>query len=171
MNKHLSLAFFLGLLFSCAKPDAAQHDTPLSIAATDSLSVSSTSEKNTSPSVDRKELPNSTPRKTNEVTPTRHSGRLQGKWVHDNDSLAYVEISGSSWVMGYEGQESTQEDTYTYTLLDKLPQFFSPEVKADFIVLTNKADTLYYELNGVTEETLSLTWYPAMKVHVYKRKN
>ncbi|MGV3503424.1 MAG: hypothetical protein ACO1O1_06925 [Adhaeribacter sp.] len=95
---------------------------------------------------------------------------LDGIWVHEEDDQAFVTINGRNWVFGYEGEEATGEGKYQISKVDKLPQFIDPKVDAAFLVLSNKTDTLYYELNGVTEETLSLTYYPAMKTHLYKRK-
>ncbi|MBA9079413.1 MULTISPECIES: hypothetical protein [Rufibacter] len=168
MKKLIILATFSTFLNSCAKPEAANNQAPISISGTDSLASKSPLMKASLP--EEEESSDNSQKQEKRDKQVSTAAELQGKWVHESDSLAYLNITGSSWVSGYEGEEETQDNKYTYTLTDKLPQFVDPEVKAEFIVLSNKNDTMYYELNGVSKETLSLTYYPMMKLHVYKRK-
>lgn len=143
------MAFFSGLTLSCTKPGTFKNEPPLSYNAVDSLTTLSPLESLSLPA-DKKELISILKRQAKKVNPASAAIRLQGKWILENDSQAYVDIGSSSWVSGYKGQEVTQSDTYSYTLVDKLPQFVDPEVKSEFIVLANQTDTVYYEINGLT---------------------
>jgi hypothetical protein len=150
-----------GLIISCSqskKSEKAEESVISLNRQKDSLQFENTTITVQTPNEPKKEI-----REKNEAP-------LDGLWIHEEDDKAFVTINGTDWVSGYEGIEISEEDKYQVTKVDKLPQFVDPKVEAEFLVLTNKADTLYYELNGVTKESLSLTWYPAMKTHVYKRK-
>lgn len=60
---------------------------------------------------------------------------------------------------------------YHILLTNKLPEFVDTNVNAQFLILTNKNDTLKYEILGVTDSTLSMMYYPKMHKHLYKKTN
>ena len=94
---------------------------------------------------------------------------LTGTWIHDQDSLATVQIASRRWIFIYEGEE-TENDTFQISQTNKLPQFLKETEKADFIVLTNKTDTMYFEIMNLDERVLSLLSYPSGRQHLYYRK-
>ena len=95
---------------------------------------------------------------------------MQGLWIHEQDSLASVMINDSQWTFNYEGTKNDTQDNYTISITDKLPEFVKETEKAEYIILTTKTDTLKYEILGLTDSTFSLMYFPAGKVHSYKRR-
>ncbi|WP_148561751.1 hypothetical protein [Pontibacter korlensis] len=91
---------------------------------------------------------------------------LAGTWVHEEDSLAVIEITDTTFSFVYQVHVA---DKYRLHIADELTQFINPDTRAKYLVLSNQADTLYDELNGIDKHTLSLTWFPTMRAHVYKR--
>lgn len=104
--------------------------------------------------------------------------KLQGSWAHEEDSLAMISISSDLWTFQYNDQHSINEDQYKILVTDTIPEFGDSVVKAyvpesgshEYIILLNPADTLYYEVFGITGEKLSLLYYPTGRHHVYHRK-
>lgn len=94
---------------------------------------------------------------------------LQGRWIHEKDKLAILTIRNDVWTFGYTGEEESAEDIYHIYLTDKLPQFAQDTVESGFIVLTNKSDTTYFEILGLTKKNLSLMHFPSGRLHLYKR--
>ena len=72
---------------------------------------------------------------------------LQGRWVHEEDRSAILTIHNDVWTFGYTGEEESTEDIYHISLTNKLPQFAQDTVESGFIVLTNKLDTTYFEMD------------------------
>lgn len=93
---------------------------------------------------------------------------IQGSWTHAQDSLAIVEVDDTEWTFLYEGK-SENSSRYQMIISDTLTRFLDKEVKADFLILQRPEDTLYYEINGITANVMSLTFYPTGRVHVYDR--
>ncbi|MBL7835115.1 MAG: hypothetical protein JNK18_14240 [Cyclobacteriaceae bacterium] len=93
---------------------------------------------------------------------------IQGSWTHTQDSLATVAVDGTEWTFLYEG-ESENSSKYQMIISDTLTLFVDKEVKADFLILQRPEDTLYYEINGITANVMSLMHYPSGKLHVYDR--
>ncbi|MBD3892169.1 hypothetical protein [Olleya marilimosa] len=92
-------------------------------------------------------------------------------WIHEEDSLAGIEIKNEKWILFYKGIEIDSTDIYDFRLTDQLPEFANTELKSgEFLVLTNKSDTLNYEILGYDKEQLSLMYLPRGKIHIYKRK-
>ena len=149
-----------GLIISCSQAKTAEETNESVMASNapkDSFRLENTATKVQEPSKP-------------EIEEEKADASLDGVWIHEEDDQAFIIINGTNWISGYEGIEISEEEKYQVTKVDKLPQFVDPKVEAEFLVLTNKSDTVYYELNGVTKETLSLTWYPGMKTHVYNKK-
>lgn len=93
---------------------------------------------------------------------------IQGNWTHTQDSLATVAVDGTEWTFLYEGK-SENSGKYQMIISDTLTRFVDKEVKADFLILQRPEDTLYYEINGITANVMSLIHYPSGKLHVYDR--
>ena len=95
---------------------------------------------------------------------------MQGLWFHDQDSLALLTINKNQWTFNYRGEQTNTDDNYVISIKDKLPEFVKETEKAEFIILTNKTDTLKYEILGLTDSTFSMMYFPSGKIHLYKRK-
>jgi len=108
--------------------------------------------------------------KPTEVSPNiPQSDFLTGTWIHDQDSLATVQITSSRWTFMYAGEAITT-DTFHISKTSKLPQFVKPTEKAEFIILTNTTDTMYYEILNLDDKVLSILSYPSGRLHLYNRK-
>jgi hypothetical protein len=92
---------------------------------------------------------------------------LAGTWIHEEDSLARLKISGTQWTLNYVGHPTSLDDIYQLSITNKLAQFVNESVKADFIILTNKSDTVFYEILGLDDSVLSLLHYPTGHRHLY----
>lgn len=95
---------------------------------------------------------------------------MQGLWFHDQDSLASLTINHDQWTFQYKGEQDNFDDNYSISITDKLPEFAKDAEDSEFLILTNKTDTLQYEILGLTDSLFSLMYFPAGKIHVYKRK-
>jgi len=95
--------------------------------------------------------------------------RLQGIWIHEKDKKASILIKEKSWAFYYSGENHTADDNYLITITNQLPQFIDKSEKAEFLILTQKTDTLQYEILGLTEKTLSLMHFSSGKRHLYKK--
>lgn len=95
---------------------------------------------------------------------------MQGLWFHDQDSLASLTINNYHWNFNYKGEQANSDDNYLISIVDKLPEFVKETENAEFLILTNKADTLQYEILGLTDTTFSLMYFPAGKIHLYRRQ-
>lgn len=93
---------------------------------------------------------------------------LGGSWIHEEDSLAVIKVSGNEWTFMYSG-EATSDDIYKISITDKLPEFVKETEKADFIILTTKTDTMYFELLGLSDSLMSLLNFPTGRIHVYNK--
>jgi hypothetical protein len=94
--------------------------------------------------------------------------QMQGVWVHDEDSLATVEVSDNQWIFKYEG-EFQEGDKFTITISDTLTEFVNKEVKADFVILSNSDNIMHYEIMGLDKRIMSLMYFPRGNTHVYKK--
>ncbi|MBW6481987.1 MAG: carboxypeptidase-like regulatory domain-containing protein [Vicingaceae bacterium] len=95
---------------------------------------------------------------------------MQGLWFHDQDSLASLTINNYRWTFNYKGKQANADDNYSISITDKLPEFVEETENSEFLILTNKTDTLQYEILGLTDTTFSLMYFPAGKIHLYSRK-
>lgn len=95
---------------------------------------------------------------------------MQGLWFHDQDSLASLTINNNQWTFNYKDEQTNADDNYVISITDKLPEFVKETEKAEFIILTNKTDTLKYEILGLTDSTFSLMYFPSGRIHLYKRE-
>lgn len=100
--------------------------------------------------------------------PAKILDKLQGTWIHSEDSLATVEISGSIWTFIHIG-ELRPTDFYKIDIIDSLPEYVDPEIISDFLILSNQTDTLEYEIFGLTDSTLGLMYFPRGNMHLYRK--
>ena len=101
-------------------------------------------------------------------SPADHLKKLQGTWIHEEDSLAVITVTGNVFTFLYSGTKVTDEDKYTIKVIDSLPEY--SVAKDNFLVLTNKFDSLHYEILGLGENALSLSHFPSGVRHLYIRK-
>jgi len=98
------------------------------------------------------------------------SGLLNGTWIHEEDGLSSLTISNNQWTFNYENNSSKEDDIYQISIVDKLPEFVKETEKAEFIILTNKTDTMYFEILNLDAKVLSLLNYPTGRRHLYTKK-
>jgi hypothetical protein len=96
---------------------------------------------------------------------------MQGHWVHDEDSLATLTILKNQWTFNYASQQNMRDDKYSILISDKLPEYLKDTENGEFLILTNRTDTLQYEILGLTDTTFSLMYFPSGKIHIYRRHN
>ena len=95
-----------------------------------------------------------------------------GIWIDEKDTLAGIEIKNRKWIMFYKGMETDSSDIYDCKVTDNLPEYADTKLKpGEFLILTNKSDTLKYEILGYNEEFLSLMYFPRGNILTYKNKN
>jgi hypothetical protein len=94
---------------------------------------------------------------------------MQGKWIHTNDSLSSISINNYQWTFEHQEKEVDSEDIYIIAFKENLPEFVNKTVKGEFLILTNKSDTLQYEILGISDTTFSLMYFPSGKIHRYRR--
>ena len=95
---------------------------------------------------------------------------MQGLWFHDQDSFATLTINNYQWTFNYEDEQASSDDNYSISITDKLPEFVQVTENAEFLILTSKTDTLKYEILGLTDSTFSMMYFPAGKIHLYRRQ-
>ena len=95
---------------------------------------------------------------------------MQGLWFHDQDSLASLTINNYQWTFKYNGEQNNSDDNYSISITNSLPEFVKETENGEFFILTNKGDTLKYEILGLTDSTFSMMYFPAGKIHLYKRQ-
>jgi len=94
---------------------------------------------------------------------------MQGLWYDDQDNLASLTINNYQWTFNYLGGKANSDDNYSISIKDKLPEFVKETENAEFIILTNRIDTLKFEILGLTDSTFSMMHFPSGKIHLYKR--
>lgn len=94
---------------------------------------------------------------------------IQGLWFHQQDRLATVTINNYWWTFNYKSKQANPDDTYSISITDKLPEFVKETEHTEFIILTNKTDTLQYEILGLTDSTFSMMHFPSDKIHLYRK--
>jgi len=95
---------------------------------------------------------------------------MQGLWFHDQDSLASLTINNNQWTFKYKGEQPNSDDNYSISITNSLPEFVKETENAEFLILTNKSDTLEYEILGLTDSTFSMMYFPTGKIHLYRRQ-
>lgn len=95
---------------------------------------------------------------------------IQGTWKHAKDEKAIVRIRQNFWSDYYDNVSSNEPEYYRIRWKRKLPEYVDTTVSTSFLMLTNKTDTLHYEILGVTDSTLSLMHFPTGQIHLYRKK-
>jgi hypothetical protein len=95
---------------------------------------------------------------------------LQGSWVHQEDSLATVNVEDETWIFGYGENEITEADIYQIVLTDSLPNSKITLAKSEYILLIRNNDTLAYKIFGLTDQVLSKMFLPRGNMHVYLKQ-
>lgn len=86
------------------------------------------------------------------------------------DSLSNIDIKNGKWVFIYNGQYDST-DVYKMELKSELPNYADPLLNQnDFLILSNKTDTLFYEIMSYDKSLFSLMHFPSGKIHVYNFK-
>lgn len=93
-----------------------------------------------------------------------------GIWIDEKDSLAGIEIKNRKWIMFYKGMETDSNDIYDFRITNKISEYADTKLKpGEFLILTNKSDTLKYELLGYNEKFLNLIYFPRGNTLTYKK--
>ncbi|MCB9019341.1 MAG: carboxypeptidase-like regulatory domain-containing protein [Chitinophagales bacterium] len=95
---------------------------------------------------------------------------MQGLWFHDQDSLASLKISNFQWTFLYKREQTNSDNIYSISITKKIGYFIEGAKLAEFLMLTNKVDTLEYEILELTDSTFSMMYLPEGKIHLYKRR-
>jgi hypothetical protein len=97
--------------------------------------------------------------------------RMQGTWIHTEDSLSVVEVTDAEWIFKYAGTGNEAPDSYTITIADSLPKVVGTGVRGDYFILANKQDTLHYEIEGISPEYMSVIYLARGNSHTYRKSN
>lgn len=91
-----------------------------------------------------------------------------GRWIHEQDSLAGIEIKNDQMIFFYKGEETLEDDIYEISFTKSISNLSDSSTrKVDFIELTNQQDTMRFEVLGYDETVLSLLFHPTGRIHVY----
>lgn len=90
---------------------------------------------------------------------------IQGDWKNSGDDKALVQVRQNRWKFLYDNENGSE--VYLIHWKSKLPQYVDTTVQTSFVLLTNRTDTLFYGLLGVTDSTLSLMHFPSGQIHLY----
>jgi len=97
--------------------------------------------------------------------------KLQGQWINEEDSLSILMIGNYKCLFKYVGEKTTSDDIYKLSLPHHIEEFVDTSLIADLMIFSNEKDTFKYEILGVTDSTLSISYYPRMnKSHYIKSK-
>lgn len=100
--------------------------------------------------------------------PKNETTLKDGRWVLEDDTNSGIEIKDGKWSFSYAGSEASEEDWYHISITDELPEYADTDARpGEFIILTNKSDTIHYEIMGYSDEILSLMYFPRGNIHVY----
>lgn len=94
---------------------------------------------------------------------------MQGDWYSTEDTLAWVSIINNKWVSHYTFDKQLTPDTSIINFVKNPVNYIEKSVKADFFVLTNKSDSSYYEIMGLSDSIFSIMYYPRMKLHKFQK--
>ena len=121
-----------------------------------SLINCSCSNKSITP-IDKEEVPTSSIKTFHEY--------LQGSWINVEDSAHEIRIQKQIWTEFDNGVKK-----YRMHHPDSLLPFVNSKANADLVYLTNKGDSLLYEVIGLNDSVLSLMHYPSMQKLLYYKK-
>ncbi|MCB0397919.1 MAG: hypothetical protein KDD36_14805 [Flavobacteriales bacterium] len=93
--------------------------------------------------------------------------KMQGFWRHDKDSTCFVRIDQTQWMFVNYG--TPVGHTFDMHFTETMPRFADTNSPGHFMFLTQVTDTLFYELLGPTDTTLSLMHFPSGRIHLYHK--
>jgi hypothetical protein len=96
---------------------------------------------------------------------------LKGVWIHKKDSLATLNISNTQWTFDHKAEPLDTSNIYGISLTNRIPEYVDTTGNADFILLTNKKETMYSEILNLDAETLSLLHFPSGNLHTYRKRH
>ena len=100
--------------------------------------------------------------------PKNETTLKDGRWVLEDDTNSGIEIKDGKWSFSYAGSETSEEDSYDITITDQLPEYADTEARpGKFIILSNKRDTVNYEILNKNDSILSLMYFPNGSIHLY----
>jgi len=104
------------------------------------------------------------------LTPTTESVILKdGRWVHQQDSLAILEIKGDSVVMQYTSNNLNFRRAYTHEISKNLPGHEELQSKGgQLLVLSQPGERLIYEVISYTDSLMQLTYIANGQLHEYR---
>jgi hypothetical protein len=95
--------------------------------------------------------------------------KIQGNWRLDGDTTKTMQVINNKWSFSKNFEASAKPtDTYEVTVRDNI-KLATKKLNAEFIVLGNGKDTLYYEVLGLFRTTISLMQFPSGKPQNYNR--
>jgi hypothetical protein len=90
-----------------------------------------------------------------------------GLWKNSMDSLSDVDIKNGKWIFLKSGI-SDSGNVYEMKITSDLPKFVDRLLNPnEFLILSNKTDTLYYEIMGSDVQLFILRHFPSGKIYVY----
>ena len=96
-----------------------------------------------------------------------HTELKNGLWKNSIDSLSKVDVKNGKWIFLYNGL-SDSSDVYEMKITSELPKYVDRLLNPnDFLILSNKTDTLYYEIMGSDNKLFILRHFPSGKIYVY----
>jgi len=104
------------------------------------------------------------------LTPTTEPVVLKdGRWVHQQDSLAILEIKGDSVVMQYTSNNLNFRRAYTHEISKNLPGHEELQSKGgQLLVLSQPGERLIYEVISYTDSLMQLTYIANGQLHEYR---
>ena len=100
--------------------------------------------------------------------PKNQTTLKDGRWVLENDTKSGIEIKEGKWSFSYIDTETSEDDIYDINITNELAEHADTEARpGEFIVLTNKSDTLNYEIMGYNDSIFGLMSFPNGRIHIY----
>jgi hypothetical protein len=96
--------------------------------------------------------------------------KLQGNWRLEGDTSQTIQIINTKWSFSnnFSASKNTSS-TYEITVTDNHPKLKQKKLDAEFLVLGNGKDTLFYEVVGLFRTSISLMKYPSGKLCNYNK--
>lgn len=92
-----------------------------------------------------------------------------GVWINSMDSMSSVEIIQRQWVFKYGNEKPESNDYYNYQIAESA---FDKEnaIIGGFITISNETDTLKYEIDYISDKSMTLTYLARGNSHNYLKK-
>ncbi|MFI8377470.1 hypothetical protein [Leeuwenhoekiella sp. NPDC079379] len=135
------------------------------------ISCKPSTEKKEKPTINREQIKEASAVQEEPVFETEADAKLalmQGNWYSTEDAASYLKITDDQLLMGYEGSQS-HLDTYTITIVDKLPENQPSNPDTQYLILTQAGDSMSYAIDELTEDSLRLLYLPRGNFLTYSR--